>query len=319
MPWAYSWMMMPGHARRAANAEAGGPGRWQSRARQSGGGTTWFTATTPAPRRGRTVVQVAIEVRVLGGPDVHAHARALAVRRGSKVGVVVAGAVLGVGLDGVAAEAAVAKVVLLEVARHLVEAVLVEDVVDDVVPVEQVGDRSVNVLLRVLREVDRVVEGQRGAAVRAVVVLPAAAAAGPVLLGPDVVADGGGERVAVALVVPAEGRGLAGGRVHDDRARAVIGVVDADRVDVVRGVVDPVVDGLDRRALGVDIAVEPVVGGVGVDVPHQAEGAVAALDVLERRLDLGGGKVALGQDRRAAILCGDTRAHKLRPSNAHWA
>ena len=59
-----------------------------------------------------------------------------------EVGVVGVAAVLGFGVDLVVAEPALAVVVDLEVAGRLGEAVVVGDVVDDVVPVEQVGDRS---------------------------------------------------------------------------------------------------------------------------------------------------------------------------------
>ena len=59
----------------------------------------------------------------------------------AKLALLVPAAVLGVGLHGVVAQAAPAVVVHLEVARRLGEAVAVVDVVQQVVPVEQVGDR----------------------------------------------------------------------------------------------------------------------------------------------------------------------------------
>jgi hypothetical protein len=70
-------------------------------------------------------------------PEVHPHARALPVGRRGKVGVVVSGAILGVGLHSIVALAALAKVVLLEITGRLSEPVLVEDIVDDVVPITQ--------------------------------------------------------------------------------------------------------------------------------------------------------------------------------------
>ena len=81
---------------------------------------------------------------------VHLHPRRGAVGRRGEVGVVgaSAGAVLGVGLDGVVAQAAAAVVVGLEVARGRREAVLVMDVVENVVPVEQIGDRGLRVVER---------------------------------------------------------------------------------------------------------------------------------------------------------------------------
>ena len=95
------------------------------------------------------------------GPDEHLHARALAVGRRAEVRVVGAAAVLRLGAHGVVAGAAAAVVVDLEVAARLVEAVLVLDVVDDVVPVEQVRHRGRPVGARRLRQVQREVEVER--------------------------------------------------------------------------------------------------------------------------------------------------------------
>ena len=82
------------------------------------------------------------------GPEEHLHARAPAVVRGrGEVGVVRAGPVLGLAANVVAAHPAAAVVVDLEVARGLVEAVLVREVVDVVAPVEEVRDGRVHVVL----------------------------------------------------------------------------------------------------------------------------------------------------------------------------
>ncbi len=147
--------------------------------------------------------------RARGRPLEHLHARVEAVRRGGEVGVVGARAVLGVGLHRVAADAAVAVVVFLEVAGRLVEAVLVAEVMHDVVPVEQIHDGrfEVGAAVRLVGRIVGVVEGQgtgagagRPAAAGVVVVA--------VVLGEDVVAAGVGEvgRVVAVGVVPAEGR-----------------------------------------------------------------------------------------------------------------
>ena len=69
---------------------------------------------------------------------------------------------------------------------------------------------------------------------------------------------------------------------------------------VVRRIVDPVVEGFDDGRVGVDEAIEPVVGGVSVDVPHELELALD-LDEGQTRLDLGGGKVALSEDDLLAV------------------
>jgi hypothetical protein len=66
---------------------------------------------------------------------------AAAVGGGGEVGVVGAAAVLRLGVDRVVARAALAEVVLSGSCRRPREAVAVQLVVDDVVEVEEVGDR----------------------------------------------------------------------------------------------------------------------------------------------------------------------------------
>lgn len=82
----------------------------------------------------------AVPVRRAVRPDVHAHAAHLAVRRRREVGVVGAGAVLRVEDDEVVGLAALAVVVDLEVARGLVEAELVQQVVVLVGRIEELRD-----------------------------------------------------------------------------------------------------------------------------------------------------------------------------------
>ena len=89
--------------------------------------------------RRRRVHQHLVRERV--GPLEHLHAAGPPVRRRAEVGVVEAAAVLGLRLHGVAGLAAASVVRLLEVAGLLVEAVAVQDVVEDVVPVEEVRHR----------------------------------------------------------------------------------------------------------------------------------------------------------------------------------
>ena len=80
------------------------------------------------------------------------------VRRGVEVGVVGAAAVGGLGPDVVAAGAAAAVVVDLEVARGVVEPVPPQHVMDHVVGVEEVRHRRLAVGLRMLRQVGGEVE-----------------------------------------------------------------------------------------------------------------------------------------------------------------
>lgn len=117
-------------------------------------------------------------VSVGGGlsPDVHPHASILTIRRGGEVGIVSAGAILGVENDEVVASAALAVVVDLEVAGLFGEAKIVQKVVVDVRRVEKLGDRSIRVsggrrqrLIPVVFELER----RAGGAVVVEVVRPA--------------------------------------------------------------------------------------------------------------------------------------------------
>lgn len=84
-----------------------------------------------------------VSVGVRGpAPDVHAHTRSLAIGRGRKVGIVHPAAVLGHRHDCVPTQATSTKVVLLEVARRLVEAVRVEEVVDLIAGVEEFAGKN---------------------------------------------------------------------------------------------------------------------------------------------------------------------------------
>ena len=167
-------------------------------------------------------------VAVGGGsvPDVHAHARLLAIGRSGEVGVVGARAVLGVQDDIVGTTATSTVVVDLEVTSNLVEAEGVEQVVVGVRGVEQLGDGSVYV---------RRWRGGRGGVRENVVVAAATArpvvvevgsATGRVGLGDGVVATshGVGGR---ASTVPAELRcgGVPG--VAESRPATFARVVDS--------------------------------------------------------------------------------------------
>jgi hypothetical protein len=92
-----------------------------------------------------TCLEAGVALRSGSIPDVHAHARLLAIRRSGEVGVVGARAILGVQDDIVGATATSTVVVDLEVTGSLVEAEGVEQVVVGVRGVEQLGDGSVYV------------------------------------------------------------------------------------------------------------------------------------------------------------------------------
>ena len=82
------------------------------------------------------------------GENEHLNAARRAVRGRREVGVVDAGAILGIGLHGIVAQAAAAEVVLLEIARGLGETQIVELVVHPIAPIEKLHHRGVRVVGR---------------------------------------------------------------------------------------------------------------------------------------------------------------------------
>ena len=107
-------------------------------------------------------VQVAVAIGSGIDKDVHLHSPRLAVRRRGKVGVVKPAAVLGVGLDGVIAETAATKVVILEIAGGFREAQFVKPIVIKITPIEQLHHGSVRIGDRLSRQVQREVKDAIG-------------------------------------------------------------------------------------------------------------------------------------------------------------
>ena len=180
------------------------------------------------------------------GPDEHLHPRADAVNVGVEVGVVRPRPVLRLGAHVVVGaerrdHGASAVVVDLEVAGDFVEAVLVEHVVDDVVPVEEIRDRRGAIGRgRSRRVVEGEVELERRPAV-GVAVHVGDVVGVDVGVGVDVVAARARELGAggAVRVVPAEGRGERVRGVRDERAPAVGRTLEGEGEDVVgRAVVD---------------------------------------------------------------------------------
>jgi len=89
-----------------------------------------------------------IQITITGGggnvASVHIHGRIAAVSRRAKVSITIARC-LRIGGDGVATSAALPIIVLLEVAVHFVKAVVVPDIVGNIVPVEQIVNGGVYV------------------------------------------------------------------------------------------------------------------------------------------------------------------------------
>ncbi len=83
-------------------------------------------------------VQITITVRICCRPDIHLHARVAAITRGSEIGIIGAAAILGFSIHRVAASAAIAKVVFLEIQRAFYKAVAIKVIMNKVVQVKQV-------------------------------------------------------------------------------------------------------------------------------------------------------------------------------------
>ena len=90
-------------------------------------------------------VEIAVTVRVGHGPAVHLHARAGAVGRSGKVGIVDAAAVQRLGQHRIVLASSSAKVLALEVARRLGKAVCIQRVMNQVVEIKQVLHRHFQV------------------------------------------------------------------------------------------------------------------------------------------------------------------------------
>lgn len=125
--------------------------------------------------------EIAVTIRGRGVPQVHPAASVLAIGWRHEVRVVEPAAILRVRNHSIVARTPTPKVVLLEVAGDLVEAVPIVQVVDHVRCVEELRDGGINVLLRLrlrigavrLLGVVGVVELETLTALRAVVLEPA--------------------------------------------------------------------------------------------------------------------------------------------------
>jgi len=143
-------------------------------------------------------LEITISVRYRSVPEVHAHTTVLTVGRSHEVGIVETGTVLGVSNDGVVLSTTTTEVVLLEIARHLIETVTIVEIVYHVGGVEELRDAGVDVFLRLFQSISllshlRVVgeiELPALASVRTIVV-DVRVLAFPVLLSKDVVTPGG--------------------------------------------------------------------------------------------------------------------------------
>lgn len=87
----------------------------------------------------------AVAVRRRCGPDIHAHAAGLAIRRSGKVGVVGARAVLGVQNHIVISATSLAIDIVLEVTGPLVEAQGVKQIMIGIGRVEELDDGCIDV------------------------------------------------------------------------------------------------------------------------------------------------------------------------------
>ena len=83
----------------------------------------------------RAIAEYTIGIRAT---KVYLHPPRVAIGGGAKVGIIQATTILRLSQNGIGACAAVAIVVPLEVTAHFIKAIVVKDIVDDVVPIEQV-------------------------------------------------------------------------------------------------------------------------------------------------------------------------------------
>ena len=178
-----------------------------------------------------TSLEAGVAVGGRSVPDVHAHARLLAIRRSGEVGVVGARAILGVQDDIVGATAASTVVVDLEVTGSFVEAESVEQVVVSVRGVEQLGDGSIYVRRRWSGRGGVGEDVVVATATTGPVVVEVGGATGRVRLGNGVVAARHGVS-GRASAVPAKLRCGSVPWVGESRPAAFAGVVDSPRAKI---------------------------------------------------------------------------------------
>lgn len=231
-----------------------------------------------------TSLEGAVTTRSRVGPEVHPHAAILTIWGGRKISIICSAAILGVKDDKVVALTTLTVVVGLEVAGRLVEAEGVQQVVQLVGRVEELGDGGVPVRDGVGGG-DRVgvLEDERGGA--GAVVVEVAGAAGRVDLGNGVVATGGGV-VAAAVADPRVLRGRDQPRILLDDTATLSRVIDAPGVNLIGGQVRDVVDHAhDLGRLGrIDVGQQPVVQDVRLDAPHELQLTLAIGEVDETSL-----------------------------------
>jgi len=142
-------------------------------------------------------LQVTVPIRRSSIPEIHPAATVLTVRWGHEIGIVVTAAIVGVGNDAVVLLATSAKVVLLEIARWLIEPVTVVEIMNHVGGIEQLGDSGVDVLLSLLQRIllggrlgiIRIMELKILSAVRSVIGKIGVPTL-PIFMGEDVIAPG---------------------------------------------------------------------------------------------------------------------------------
>lgn len=227
-----------------------------------------------------TGLEGAVTVRGGQSPDVHSHAAGLAIGGSGKVGIVSAGAVLGVQDGEVAARTTLAVVVDLEVTGGLVETQGVQEVMVLVTSEEQLGDGGITVggggshrcgpcVLELVLGLSRTVVGQVSVATSGVDLGNSVVAAGGVVGGSSV-------------TEPSECRLGRVPRVGQSDTGALIGIVASPGEDEVAGLSDVVDNTVDSIVGGsVDVCEQPVVEDIGLDSPSEGQGTVL-LDVVHQ-------------------------------------
>src|SRR5690242_3995090 len=106
------------------------------------------------------IFKVAIAAWIGHGPNEHAHARTLTVRRREEVGIVSTRRILSADLDVVATFAALVVVIELEVAGGFIKTILVENVMHNIAYIVHIGDCCLAVSAWILSEIGRIVENE---------------------------------------------------------------------------------------------------------------------------------------------------------------
>ncbi len=228
-------------------------------------------------------VHVTVAIGIGRRPFEHLHPGCRTVCRRTEIRIIDTAAVLGIGLNCIAPKTAEAVIVRLKIACGGRKPILVVNVVEDIVPVKEVGHGRNGILQRRQRRVERSVKVERGSAVRA------RSGIGYVIgiaveMGIDIVTSRIGKFSSgdAVRIVPAKGRSRRIRRIGNRPNKSVIRMLTRHRHNCIGFAVDPIGPRGKLAGLSVDTHVIPMlaVGSADDQAPGQSCRAIFRWNVM---------------------------------------